>query len=121
MCFFKTKYDINIIPCGVVKQPPTKAKHLKTFSPRKDCVFLTTVLIHIYILGMGLIQLLILLLLTHLIWICRGLWYSLISYLYYCFAKLPNWIGGISEHFRLKFFPAHLFVPGPVSFVKFIP
>jgi hypothetical protein len=46
--------------------PPTKEKHVKTFSPRKDYVSLTTVLIHIYILGMGLIQLLILLLLIHL-------------------------------------------------------
>ena len=58
---------MDITPCGVVKQPPTKAKHLKTFSPRKDYVSLTTVLIHIYILGIGLIQLLILLLLIHLV------------------------------------------------------
>jgi len=54
-------------------------------------------------------------------WICRGLWYSLISNRYYCFVKLQNWIGGISDHFRLKVFPAHLFVQGPDSFVKFIP
>jgi len=53
-------------PFGVVKQPPIKAKNSKTFSPRRDYVSLTTVLIHIYILGMGLIQLLILLLLIHL-------------------------------------------------------
>ena len=39
--------------------PPTKEKNLKTLSPRKDYVSLTTVLIHIYILGMGLVQLLI--------------------------------------------------------------
>jgi hypothetical protein len=58
---------MDIAPGGVVKQPPTKAKNLKTFSPRKDYVVfsprkdyvsLTTVLIHSYILGMGLIQLL---------------------------------------------------------------
>jgi hypothetical protein len=51
-------------------------------------------------------------------WITRGLWNSFISYWYYCFVKLENWICGISDHFRLKFFPAHLFVQGPVSFVK---
>jgi hypothetical protein len=44
---------MDITPCGVVKQPPTKAKHVKTLSPRKDYVSLTTVLIHIYILGMA--------------------------------------------------------------------
>jgi hypothetical protein len=32
---------------------PTKATNLKTLSPRKDYVSLTTVLIHIYILGNG--------------------------------------------------------------------
>ena len=32
-------------------------------------------------------------------WICRGLWYSFISYRYYCFINLQNWIGGISDHF----------------------
>ena len=57
---------MDITPCGVAKQQPTKAKNLKIFSPRRDYVSLTTVLIHIYILGMGLIQLLILLLLIHL-------------------------------------------------------
>jgi hypothetical protein len=82
---------MDITPCGAVKQPPTKAKSLKTLSPRKDYVSLTTVLIHIYILGMDL-----------MFWICRGLWYSLISYRYYCFVNLQNWIGGISDHFRLK-------------------
>jgi hypothetical protein len=30
------------------------------------------------------------------LWICRGLWYGLINYRYYCFVKLQNWIGGIS-------------------------
>jgi hypothetical protein len=50
---------------GIVKQPMTKAKNWKTLSLRRDCVSLTTVLIHICILGMGLIQLLILLLLLH--------------------------------------------------------
>ena len=57
---------------------------------------------------------------TRLFWICRGLWYSLISYWYYCFVKLQNWICGISDRFRLKFSPAHLFVQVPVSFVKFV-
>ena len=55
------------IKCGIAKQPPTKAKkNFKTLSPRKDYVSLTTILIHIYILGMDFIQLLILLLLIHL-------------------------------------------------------
>ena len=48
------------------KTTTDKAKNVKTFSPRKDYVSLTSVLIHIYILGIGLIQLLILLLLIHL-------------------------------------------------------
>ena len=39
---------IDITPCGVVKQPPTKAKNLKTVSPRKDYVSLTAVMIHIH-------------------------------------------------------------------------
>ena len=53
-------------------------------------------------------------------WICRGIWYSLINYWNYCLIKQQYWISSISDHFRLKFFPAHLFVQGPVSFVKFI-
>ena len=36
-------------------------------------------------------------------WICRNLWNNLISYWYYCFIKLQNWIGVILDHFRLKF------------------
>ena len=58
--------SMDITPCEEAKQPPTKENNLKTFSPRKDYVSLTTVLMHIYILGMGLIPLLILLLLIHL-------------------------------------------------------
>jgi hypothetical protein len=86
---------MDITPCGEAKQPPTKEKNLKTFSPRKDYVSLTTVLIHIYILGMGLIQLLI----------ANDITVSL------------NFKIGISDHFHLTISPAHLFVPEPVSFV----
>ena len=48
------------------KTTTDKGKNLKNLSPRKNYVSLTTVLIHIYILGMDLIQLLILLLLIYL-------------------------------------------------------
>ena len=34
--------------------------------------------------------------------ICGGLWNSLINYWYYCFIKLQNWIGGISNHLPLN-------------------
>jgi hypothetical protein len=44
---------MDITPRGVVKQQMAKAKNLKTLSLRKDYVYLTTVLIHIYILGIG--------------------------------------------------------------------
>jgi len=37
---------------------------------------------------------------TWVFWTCRGLWYNLISYSYYCFIKLQNGIGSISDHFR---------------------
>jgi hypothetical protein len=47
------------------KTTTDKGKQLKDFLSQEEFVSLTTVLIHIYILGMGLIQLLILLLLTH--------------------------------------------------------
>jgi hypothetical protein len=40
--------------------------------------------------------------------ICRGLWYGLITYWYYCFIKHQDWIRGISYYFCLTFFSAHL-------------
>ena len=55
-------------PCIINQQRQNK----KTFSPRKVCVSLTTVLIHIYTLAMGLIRLLIFLLQIHLFSIFHG-------------------------------------------------
>jgi hypothetical protein len=91
---------MDISPYGLVKLPLTKTKTLKAFFPMRDCVSLTMVLMHICIQGVALIQLLILLLLIHLsFWICRGLWNSLISYCYFSFATLQNWIRDISYYF----------------------
>ena len=55
---------------------------------------------------------------TWVFWICRGLLFGIINYWYYFFAKLQHCSDGISDHLRLKFFSAHLFVQRPASFAK---
>jgi hypothetical protein len=87
---------MDITPSGVVTQPMTIVKKLENIISQEGlCIFNNGTDTY---------------LLTLVFWISRGLWDSLFSDLYYCVIKLQNWIGGISNHFRLKFSPAHLFV-----------